>query len=319
MSYDKRLSQTMRIDLKEVQKPLAKAAPKSSLTRMAWQSGRSTPEYVARSRYQELLQSLYDAALVTRLTGEIIDANSRAVEFLRQERADLFVMSIYEVISGADEALMQTLQGNLDRERFSLIQAYCKRKDATYFPAEIAVSRLRLDDVCLCFFIRDISWRQEAEDRLNLEREALQIAGNGILIADQHGHVVYANPAFAHLLGQTSAEALQATDIRDCFSNRETADGLMTQVMADEQTWQIETAMRRQDGQERFVQVSATCNRSASGEPMGVVFSFADITEHMRTREQMQEAHDALKRKVDEQAAEMAEMRDAAEHQRQQA
>jgi len=161
-----KLSETMRIDLiPEATVPEGEeaAAPVSSLTRMDWSPRRKAPEYVARSRYQELLQSLYDAALVTRLSGEIIDVNARAVEFLRHHRADLFVMTIFEIISGADENLIENLYKNLEDERFSLIQAYCLRSDGSYFPAEIAVSRLRLDEVCLCFFIRDISWRHEAE------------------------------------------------------------------------------------------------------------------------------------------------------------
>ena len=236
MNYDKRLSKTMRIDLTSIEKPKTGAPPPgSTLTKMDWQSRRTTPEYVARSRYQELLQSLYDAALVTRFTGEIIDVNARAVEFLRHERADLFVMTIYDIISGANEELMKSLQENLDSERFSLIQAYCRRHDGTHFPAEIAVSRLRLDEACLCFFIRDISWRLETEDRLRLEHQALQIAGNGIVIGEQDGTIIYANPAFARMLGYENPEAIQETDVRNYFPDRDTVEGLMGQVKVDEQ------------------------------------------------------------------------------------
>jgi PAS domain S-box-containing protein len=316
MTYDKRLSSTMRIDLTaggsepEVARP---AGPVSSLTRMDWQPRRKAPEYVARSRYQELLQSLYDAALVTRLSGEIIDVNARAVEFLRYERADLFVMTIYNIISGTDESLMKTLDENLDRERFSLLQAYCLRSDGTFFPAEIAVSRLRLDEVCLCFFIRDISWRQEAEERLELEHQALHMAGNGMVIADAHGKLVYGNPAFARLLGYETPDALVECDILDFFRSRSEGEHLLQQVLSDEQTWMVETAMRRHDGAEVHVQISATCKRSATGDPAGFVFSFADITELKRIQAQMQVEHDALERKVGQQAEEMAELRDASE------
>ena len=313
MSEPNQLAKTMRIDLTEGgEKRGVLAGPASSLTRMDWQPRRKAPEYVARSRYQELLQSLYDAALVTRLTGEIIDVNTRAVEFLRYERADLFVRTIYEIISGADPSLMQTLSDNLDRERFSLIQAYCLRSDGTYFPAEIAVSRLRLDEVCLCFFVRDISWRLEVEERQRLEHQALQIAGNGIVIADADGKMVDVNPAFARLLGYEQPEALVETNIRDCLTDPKSLDSLLSEVQTDEQCWMIETSMRVHGGGEVFVQMSATCNRSADGTPIGFVFSFADITEHKRAEAQMQVTRAALERKVDQQAAEMAELREVA-------
>ena len=305
----------MRIDLTEggeAPKTAAKG-PLSSLTQMDWSPRRKAPEYVARSRYQELLQSLYDAALVTRLSGEIIDVNARAVEFLRHERADLFVMTIYDIISGADENLIKTLQDNLDKERFSLIQAYCLRSDGSFFPAEIAVSRLRLDEVCLCFFIRDITWRVEAEERMQLEHQALQISGNGIVITTQDGDLQYVNPAFTRMLKLADADAAIGQDVRDFFPDRAAAESLIKRVLADDQTWVIEAAMTRGDRGEAYVQVSATSNRSADGEATSIVFSFADITQHKRTEDHLQEAQDQLARRVDEQAAAMAELREAAE------
>jgi PAS domain S-box-containing protein len=218
-------SETMRIDLMPDSAHEQASGPASSLTRMDWTRNRKTPEYVARSRYQELLQSLYDAALVTRMTGEIIDVNARAVEFLRYDRGDLFVMTICEIISGTDADLMTTLSQNLENERFSLIQAYCARSDGSYFPAEIAVSRLRLDDVCLCFFIRDIAWREEAESKLRLEHEALQITGNGVIITDANCGIQYANPAFARMLGYNDVEGVLEQDLGELMQNKEQPAG----------------------------------------------------------------------------------------------
>jgi PAS domain S-box-containing protein len=320
MSSDKRLSETVRIDLTDAEgQPGASVTetPVSSLTRMHWQPRRKAPEYVARSRYQELLQSLYDAALVTSMSGEIIDVNARAVEFLRYERADLFVMKIFDIIYGSEDTLIETLTGNLDRERFSLIQAYCVRSDGTYFPAEVAVSRLRLDEVCLCFFIRDISWRVEAEDRLRLEHEALQIAGSAIAITNDEATLVFVNAAFGRLLGYENIESLAETNMLDYFVNREEGEAFVERVRSDDREWMIETHLRRHDGEDTYVQVTAVCNRSAEGKPTGVVFSFADLSEIERSRDQMRVEHAALERKVGEQEAEMAALREAAERQRQ--
>ncbi len=306
-------SETMRIDLMPESTHEGTPGPASSLTKMDWTRHRKTPEYVARSRYQELLQSLYDAALVTRMTGEIIDVNARAVEFLRYDRGDLFVMTIYEVISGADEELITTLTQNLENERFSLIQAYCVRSDGSYFPAEIAVSRLRLDDICLCFFIRDITWREEAEQKLRLEHQALQITGNGIVITDEFCGIQYANPAFARLLNYNDVEGVLERDLGELMENKDQLGEFVEKVLSDEQTWMIEAAMRRGDEQEAYEQISATCNRAEEGEVQGIVFSFADITEHMESAREMQEHKDELVRRVHEQQAEMDKLRGDAE------
>ena len=309
----KKSSETMRIDLMPESAHEQSSGPASSLTRMDWTRHRKTPEYVARSRYQELLQSLYDAALVTKLTGEIIDVNARAVEFLRYDRGDLFVMTIYEIISGTDAELMTTLSQNLENERFSLIQAYCMRSDSSYFSAEIAVSRLHLDDVCLCFFIRDISWREEAENKLRLEHQALQITGNGLIITDENCGIQYANPAFARLLGYDDVEGVIERDLGELMQNKQQLVEFVGQVLSDDQTWMIEAAMRGGAEREAYVQISATCNRSEDGEIQGIVFSFADITDHMAVKQEMQDHREELERRVDAQQAEMEKLREAAD------
>lgn len=279
----KRLSDTLRIDLiREGGKALDKTVAKKGtpeLTKMDWAARRKAPDYVARSRYQELLQSLYDAALVTRMSGEIIDVNARAVEFLRHDRADLFVMTIFEIISGADASLIETLTQNLENERFSLIQAYCMRSDGSYFPTEIAVSRLRLDEACLCFFIRDITWRVTTEQKLHLEHKALSMAGNGIAITDNGAITQFANPAFARLLAIDDAGTIVGTDLRDYFADKTAAGELVDKVLSDNQTWMSDMAISRKDGEDASVQVSATCNRTSDGEPTGIVFSFSDASQ----------------------------------------
>jgi PAS domain S-box-containing protein len=291
----KRLSDTLRIDLiREGGKALDKGVDKKAapgLTKMDWAARRKAPDYVARSRYQELLQSLYDAALVTRMSGEIIDVNARAVEFLRHDRADLFVMTIFEVVSGADASLIETLTQNLENERFSLIQAYCMRSDGTYFPAEIAVSRLRLDEACLCFFIRDITWRVTTEQKLHLEHQALSMAGNGIVITDKGAITQFANPAFARMLAIEDVDSITGSDLREYFSDRTAAGELVEKVLSDNQTWMSEMTMTRKDDEDVHIQVSATCNRTSDGEPTGIVFSFADVTQ---LREAVTEGHSDL-------------------------
>ena len=308
MTEKKRLSKTMRIDLMpdSMDQSAAPKGPVSRLTRMNWSPSRKTPEYVARSRYQELLNSIYDATLITSVSGEIVDANNRAVDFLQYERADLLSKAIHQIVSGADESLIETVQENLKGERFTLIQAYCVRSDGSVFPAEIAVNRIHLDEMCLCFFIRDITLRMQAEERLRLEHLALQVAGNGIVIADLDLTVQYANPAFVDMLGYVSPDALMAVNLGAMFLEHPLADELVDKVLQEERPWMAEMGMKRSDGTDVFAQVSATCYRDPDGEPLGIVFSFADITQHKRVEDELHVREDALQRKVDEQASELA-------------
>ena len=290
-----KLSQTMRIDLipDSPNKPLPgrkkrfviAPAPDNET------APRPKPEHTARpSEYQELLQSLYDAALITDMTGSIIDANLRGVEYLFYEQSELQSLTVFDIVSGTDESLIQMLQDNLKNERFTLIQAYCIRKDGSLFPSEIAVNELNLGAPCLCFFIRDITLRRQAEEMLRTEHNAIQNSGDGIAIGNIDGLLEYVNPAIIRMWGYEQTDDLLGIDARDLFADRAKANHILDEVMGARQFWGGEVKARRQNGTEFDIQASAACNRNSDGEQVGVIFSFTDISDRKRAAEAEREA-----------------------------
>lgn len=274
-------TKTVRIDLMpdglEGTREDAGGAP-DKLTRVNWSTrGRMTAAAAAstRSRYQELLQSVYDAALVATFSGQIIDANVRATEFLRHERAALCNMVVADLIEGADESLMQAIADTLEKERFMLIQAFCRRKDGTSFPAEIAVNKLSLDEMRLCFFIRDISIRHKTEEMLRVEHAAIQGCASGIVITNLELELEYGNPAFSRMIG-VEEDALIGQDLRDILGDG--MDELVNSALSDEQTWMAEMQIQDADQVPIHVQIAVTACRNADGVSTGLVFSVADIT-----------------------------------------
>lgn len=234
------------------------------------------------ARYEELFQSVYDAAVVTDLNGIIVDANVRAVEFLLYERTDLCGLNICNIISGADSSLIGTLIDNLDEKRFTVIQAYCLRKDESLFPGEIAVNKLRLGAMHLCFFIRDVTVRKHAEEMLVTEHNAIQNAINGIAITNINLELEYSNPAMASMWGYENADIFLDQDARELFDDYDSVAEKFRTVVEDGQNWVRDIKAKRKDGTLLDVQVSAACNRNSDGDIVGVVFSAIDINDRKR-------------------------------------
>lgn len=245
---------------------------------------------VGDSHYNELLQSIYDAALICDLSGQIVDVNARAVEFLLYGRDDLAGMTVFDIISGADESLIDTLCENLEEERYTLIQAYCIRKNGTLFPAEIAVNKLNLGEIRLCFFLRDITWRRQAEEMLRTVHNAIQNAFNGIAVANIDAKLEYVNPAVARMWGYEDPDELFETDVRDLICDRDRASEMIGKVMGDGESWTGEMLAARKDGGEFDVQISSVCNRDSDGEIVGVVFSFLDVSDRKHAEAATREA-----------------------------
>ncbi|HRU18982.1 MAG TPA: ATP-binding protein [Kiritimatiellia bacterium] len=167
---DKSSERTMRIGIEpsEATQP-ARAVPRTG--GRTWRTQhvrRDTPFY-------KLLESVYDAVLITTRRGKIIECNERAAEFFLTPASKLVGLPVVSLISGASDALLETIHKNLESRKYTLVEARCKRADGTSFAAEIAVNQIGLDaQGQLCFFVRDITVRQQAQQALEDAVERLQ-------------------------------------------------------------------------------------------------------------------------------------------------
>jgi PAS domain S-box-containing protein len=291
----KKMSQTMRINL-ITDAPAAPAEGHTKRVVVTEQERKAGADAglgfsPGDSSYQQLLHSLYDAALIGDESGSILDANVRAVEFFGYPHAELVRTRIGDLISGADDDLMRMLIENLRDERFTLIQAYCSRKNGTFFPSEIAVSKLNVEGGrALCFYVRDITLRRQADEMLRTEHSAIQNAGNGIAVANVAAELEYVNPAVLRMWGFFDADAVVGQNVHILIEDRGKAETMLHEVLDGGGWWEGETRAKRPNGETFDLQISATCNRNSEGEVTGVIFSFADISDRKRAQEAEREA-----------------------------
>lgn len=288
-----RLSHTMRIDIA----PEAESAPQANdkahrhpVTKRVFRkpaSGTPTPSISAvlgNRDFQGLFQSVYDAAIIADLEGNIVDVNVRASNFFRYSIDELRAISILQLISGASDAsLIDTIRKNLV-DRFILIEAcYCVRKDGTFFPAEIAVNEIQFaDQNFLCFFVRDVTVRKEAEDKLLVIKNAIANSYSGIAICGLDGVIQYVNPSVCRMWGHGSDTEILKKDVRSLWKTTDDDDNLQQFIAGREQAWMRETKAIRADGSEFDLQATAAHNLDADGKKVGIVFSFEDISDRKR-------------------------------------
>ena len=291
-----RLSQTMRIDippdLKEELRlidkkrgtiPMAEPPPNIPVSTGSASS-------LGDTDFQQLFQSVYDGAIITTLTGQIVDANTRALYFLQYTRDNITTLNLTDIISGSSADTVATLQSGIEKDRFILIQAYCARHDTSLFPCEIAVNCLKIRDKQYhCCFIRDISWRRQAEEMLRTVHTAIQHSATGIAIADLSGQIDYINMAGAHMWGQTTTEALIGMKLGDLITDQESVAAMVYAVKRGE-SWHSELTLTTESHVMVHVQMAVAPNRDADGNLIGMVISFLDISDRIRANEAEQQA-----------------------------
>jgi len=240
---------------------------------------KSSASTIGDSDFQQLLQNVYDGAVITDYSGRIVDANARLIQFLGYEHDELCRMEVFDLLYGADETLLPLIRENLANTRFVLLQAFFVRKDGSVLPTETAINRLFLSGQdYLCFFVRDITLRRQSEEQLRTEHTAIQLAGSGIAIADLQTRLMYGNPAVLRMWGFESQEVAQTMTLSNLFSDATLAATILEAVSAT-QTWCAEVEASRPDGTIFFVQAAATGTFNADDELVGIVLSFNDVTE----------------------------------------
>lgn len=131
---------------------------------------------IAHADIKVLFENVYDAAVITDTAGAILDANPRASHAFDYKHDEFCRKTVANIILGFDARVMKMVCDNLTNDRFTLIQASCIRKNTTEFPAEISTSRMRLPGCdLLCFFIRDVTARKEAEEQIQRAHDALEV------------------------------------------------------------------------------------------------------------------------------------------------
>lgn len=243
-----------------------------------------------RSRYEMLLDSIYDAVLITDSDGYILEVNARAVEMFEFAWDDFKNLHISSLVEKMDRKILKTLHGNVDEKRYTVLEGRCLRKDQSNFNAEIAVGAERLEsDDGLVFFIRNITQRKEMESQLRAANHALMNAAIGIVITDLDGAVQTANPAFLETWGYTADSDVLGRSIEEFFENAKEIRDIVGKVKTS-YVCMNETVGRKKEGDTFRVQMSAAPNVSENNHVYGIVFSLRDNTDTHETQEALKRA-----------------------------
>ncbi len=190
-----------------------------------------------------------------------------------------------------------------------------QRKDGTIFPLDLSVTELWEGEERLFIgMVRDITERKQAEEALKQARDELEqrveertrelrqlsrqnelilnSANEGILGFDVQGHVTFANPAVAEMLGM-DADDMVGRPAREVlrYGDQEGKRGKAVPVRAAFRRGHVrghgEAQVRRRDGRP-FPAEYAVAPISEGGEIVGAVAVLRDITDRKRAEETMQ-------------------------------
>ncbi len=224
-----------------------------------------------------ILESLYDAVVLTNLEGGVRQCNRRAVELLGYTHAELCGLQLGRLVAGLTPELLRTIEQHVSDGRFTVLEGGCTRKNGSQFPAEIAVSAVDLaEGRGFCFALRNITLRRELQNRLRLAQNALQSSASALVMTDLKAKLQFANPAFCRMWGATNPEEVSGKDLDQLVGVDNSS--LLCACLKEGTPWIGELVVTRAGVADLHVQATAAPNFDHQHVLVGMVLSFIDIT-----------------------------------------
>lgn len=242
-------------------------------------------------KYETLVESSQDGIIVIQ-EGQLVMVNERFASMFGYDDAAAVEGTPYlelvapEYQNLVEDRYRQRVAGGDPPGRYE-IEALTA--DGERIDIELSASQITYDgypaDMAL---VRDISERKRRVKNLHRFKNAVEAAGQGVIIADADGQIEYVNPAFEEITGYTKAEAVGQTP--RILKSGEMSDEFyedMWETVLNGETWQAEFTNRRKNGE--LYHVNQTVSPIMDDE--GTIEAFAavqtDITDRIERVEEL--------------------------------
>ena len=231
--------------------------------------------------YRFLFEQAYDAMLLADSSGRVLAANARAPQFFGYGADGLLGCNIRALIAGVTDRLLSDIQEVITEGRYMRIQAFAVHRDETFSAVEIIVmgNRVRAPEQ-VCYLVRDIQSRWQAEQTLLSAYHAMDNTDAGIGIVRPDGTVVYSNRTMTSLLAGGDESAVLGQKLTVWFDRKSVVDPMLAHI-GRRMAWSGEQRMIL-NAKTIWMTISAVPDISEDLELCGMVLSLRDTAERRR-------------------------------------
>ena len=185
-----------------------------------------------------------------------------------------------------------------------VIELTATNREGKEFPVELAIVHIEQDTSNFyCAFIRDITERKKAEEKIKFNSDLLNTVGQAVIATDTAGAIVYWNHAAEKIYGWKEEEAIgkEITKLVPAQQSQEDAIAIMAELNKGN-FWSGEFAVQRKDGTAFPAFVTTSPVHDQHGNLTAIIGVSADMTEMKKTEDTLKQMErEMLNQKIQEQ------------------
>ncbi len=255
---------------------------------------RKSAEFVLQ-RFRSALDSSADAVYVINPeTMMFIDMNRTAYESLGYTRDELLSMGPHEIkpllTRGELANTFAVLTEHAGTQKFETLHT---RKDGSQFTVEVLLRGMKDDTQApiVIASVRDIDQRKANEETLRKLSQAIQQAGEAVMITDRNALIEYVNPAFTEITGYQPEDIIGKTPAVLKSSAQEPSFYKdLWDTIAGGRIWHGTLIDKKKDGSFYPALMSVAPIHNESGEITHYVSIQQDMTDYKKMEEQFLQA-----------------------------
>lgn len=259
----------------------------------------------SEEKYRALIEQTSQALFLHDMDGNIVDVNKAAIALTGYTHEELLQLTVFDIDPEAESRLdKKNFWGSIKPHSEKAFESRHRRKDGSYYPAEITVSKITFgNNDYILGLAKDITEQKASELLLKFERDRakqyLEVAAVMILALDCEGNVRTINRKGCEILGWTQEQIL-GKNWFDHFipkSNHEKVKQVFRKIMNGElkSSEFQENLIVTANGDELLIAWHNALLFDAKGNITGTLSSGEDITEIRKAEENLRQSETEYK------------------------
>lgn len=257
----------------------------------------------SKERYSVLIEQSNDGVMLIQNDGQLVFVNDRMCQLSQYKREELLNHKLTEFLSGESKRKLFPFFKKIVRDQIQNdhIEYKLTRRDGTFLCTEVYAKKIHVQGKSIIMVhLRDISERKKTEERIKILSTAVESSEDGVFVSDLAGKFIFANNAFAQMVGYSVAELFELP-IEDLY--RASTFALIKQeifpAVFSGKNWNGELEAVRKSKEIFPMLLTLSPILKDDGQQLGAVGISKDITERKSMEEELRKNYQFLEKIID--------------------